>query len=435
LAGNDQLDSVVASQRVVDLFCGAGGMSEGFRLAGFETILGVDSWEPACATFAAHHQQARVLQADMQEVEDETFIGLSGVNRGDLGILCGGPPCQGFSIAGRKFSDDPRNFLFKEFLRAVRVFEPCWVVMENVPNLLNTQKVIDAIMNDFSDLESFTGDGYEVQTVVVNAAHFGVPQTRTRLFIVARRRDVRLNKVFNLAEIMEPRFLESPSLFGDPTYITFDEAVSDLPYIGPGEGAEQMCYVDQPQTSYQRLMRGESTILDFFQSKGIQLERNFGAIKPSSSVYNHKAQNHNQLLIDRFDNIPQGGTKEDLRAKRPDLLPPSGHPEQGLTYGRLWADRAASTIPANYSRPSGNRSIHPWIPRLITPREAMRLSSFPDYYKLEGLMGAQREQVGNAVPPLLAFHLADKIAEVGYDTDTTVDETEIQENNVESASG
>ena len=163
------------------------------------------------------------------------------------------------------------------------------------------------------------------------------------------------------------------------------------------------------QTPYQALMRGELGLAAYFNGIGLPAPIRTSPISNAPCVYNHQAQEHSALLVDRFDNIPIGGSKEDLRRLRPDLLPPEGHPSQGLTYGRLWADKPAPTIPANYSRPSGNRSIHPHIPRLITPREAMRLSSFPDHYFLTGGKVAQREQVGNSVPPLLAFTVADQI--------------------------
>ena len=174
-----------------------------------------------------------------------------------------------------------------------------------------------------------------------------------------------------------------------------------------------MPYDAPATTTYQSLMRGEIQIPDFFESKGLPRPRWWSTVSRAAAVYNHVAQKHSALLVERFGVIPPGGSKEDLRRLRPDLLPPEGHPEQGLTYGRLWPDRPATAIPANYSRPSGNRSIHPHRARLITPREAMRLSSFPDAYRLGGLMVAQREQVGNAVPPLMAFHVAQAIREHG----------------------
>jgi len=394
-------------------------------MAGFGSVLGIDNWNTACDTFATHHKSARVVNSGIDVISNSTMLELSGLKEGELGILCGGPPCQGFSVAGERLSNDPRNYLFKEFLRAAEVFAPAWIVMENVPNLLNNVSVADALTADLDRLGTNNGADYEFGFSVVNAANFGVPQTRSRLIIIAKRSDIKLEKDFDYTDFVDPIFSSQPigeiqmaSLFGLPQYTTFDEAVSDLPTIHSGEGDEKMAYFGNPHTPYQMMMRGEIPIFKFFESKGIAISETTGCFERSPMVYNHRAQDHSSLLVERFNNIREGGSKEDLRKNRPDLLPPEGHPEQGLTYGRLWRDRPASTIPANYSRPSGNRSIHPWIPRLITPREAMRLSSFPDYYELKGLKVAQREQVGNAVPPLLAFHIARRIADSWIDIET-----------------
>lgn len=394
---------VPSHRRVVDLFCGAGGLAEGFRLAGFESVLGVDAWEPACSTFAANQPTANVLLNDITKITADDFLNYSGSKPGELGVLCGGPPCQGFSVAGKRMSDDPRNFLYKHFLRAVQVLQPAWVVMENVPALLNHPEVAPAIQRDFAEL------GYELTYGLVMAANYGVPQTRTRVMFVARRKGFPDTEPLSLSDMMTPIFTESDDLFGSPTFVTVDEAIDDLPRIKAAGGAEVMDYDEPAHTPYQRLMRGEIQLPEFFESKGLAAPTSWARIPPSSNVFNHAAQKHSALLVERFDNIPPGGSKEDLRLTRPDLLPPEGHPEQGLTYGRLWPDRPSGAIPANYSRPSGNRSIHPSQPRLITPREAMRLSSFRDSYRLSGLMVAQREQVGNAVPPLMAYHVAREI--------------------------
>lgn len=393
--------------RVVDLFCGAGGLAEGFRLAGFESVLGVDAWEPACSTFAENQPTANVLLSDITKITADDFLSYSGLQPGELGVLCGGPPCQGFSVAGKRMSDDPRNFLYKHFLRAVEVLQPAWVVMENVPALLHHPEVAPAIQRDFADLK--VSKGYELTYGLVMAANYGVPQTRTRVMFVARRKDVPDTEPLSLSEMMAPTFAESEDLFGSPTFLTVNEAIDDLPHIKAAGGAEVMDYDEPPHTAYQRLMRGEIQLPEFFESKGLPAPGSWSVIPHSPNVFNHVAQKHSALLVERFDNIPAGGSKEDLRLTRPDLLPPEGHPEQGLTYGRLWPDRPSGAIPANYSRPSGNRSIHPSQPRLITPREAMRLSSFRDSYRLSGLMVAQREQVGNAVPPLMAYHIAREI--------------------------
>lgn len=401
--------SVPPELQVVDLFCGAGGLSLGFEMAGFQSVLGIDAWEPATTTFRSHHPSATVVLQDIQDVDPEELPELANLAMGDVGVLCGGPPCQGFSKAGRSLADDPRNFLYRHFLYAVESLLPRWVVMENVPALLENVEVARALVNDFRSLSVPKNQEYEVQLGVVNAAWFGVPQTRQRLIVLAKRKDVKTKGDFSFKEWMRPLFAQEADLFGSPRYVSVQDAIFDLPDIEAGGGSEIMDYDKAALNEYQRVMRGEKAISAFFQANRLDLPSHFEPFEAAAHVYNHIAQNHSDLLIERFRNIPPGGSKEDLRRNRPDLLPPEGHPEQGLTYGRLWLDRPATTIPANYSRPSGNRSIHPTSARLITPREALRLSSFPDYYRLSGGKVAQREQVGNAVPPLLSYHIAQKI--------------------------
>lgn len=398
--------TVPSHLRIVDLFCGAGGFSEGFRLAGFQSVIGIDCWSPACKTFSVHHDTAMVLEADIRNLSEEHIDeGLSGVD--NIGVLCGGPPCQGFSLAGKYLSDDPRNFLFKHFLRIVELVQPEWVVMENVPSLLRNADVASALYSDFGRLRLRKSQKYSLSHAVLNAADFGVPQTRDRFVLIARKVSKASKAKLDLSDLKDPLFSpDSINLFNKPGYVTFDQATNDLPDIAAGEGAEEMGFTSPPLTNYQRVMRGTLSVADYLAELGFPCPPSTGVIPEPFCVFNHRAQEHSDLLIERFANIPPGGSKEDLRINRPDLLPPEGHPSQGLTYGRLWTDRPACTIPANYSRPSGNRSIHPKAPRLISPREAMRLCSFPDYYRLSGGMVAQREQVGNSVPPFLAFHIA-----------------------------
>lgn len=402
-----QSPTKLPSQRVVDLFCGAGGLATGFEAAGFEAILGLDVWPAATETFRHHHSSAATLTNDISAIQSDKLLELVGCDVGELGVVCGGPPCQGFSLAGKSLADDPRNYLYKHFLRVVETLQPRWVVMENVPALLKNEEVARSIVADLENPSHADRKHYQVSFGILNSAWFGVPQTRRRVIFLAKRIDVDAT-VPDISTTV-PMFLEGQSLFGEPSYITFSEATSDLPPIEAGQGAEELVYSMNAQTPYQAMLRGDLSIREFFRSLRIDLPEFVEGFKKSDYVYNHLAQEHSDLLVERFANIPPGGDKGDLRRIRPDLLPPDGHPEQGLTYGRLWADRPAPTIPANYSRPSGNRSIHPTFARLITPREAMRASSFPDYYRLYGGKVAQREQVGNSVPPLLALYIANLI--------------------------
>ena len=388
----------------IDLFCGAGGLTEGLKWVGIDTILGIDNWSPACKTYAHNHPTADVINTDISTLK---FDAIKDYFSSEIGFFCGGPPCQGFSSAGKKLLDDPRNFLFKNFLDIVGQCNPCWVIMENVPDLLRNFAVFQDIKNLFSNL------GYEVQYKLINSATLGVPQKRTRVFFVAKRSDIKTSQEFNLDSGLKPIFVEEEDLFNNPIYITFDEATSDLPYLESGQGSDEINYSNDPKSKYQEYLRGYISLSKFFDSKSVDISIHTENINPKSEcVYNHIASDHDETLIERFKVIPEGGTKKDLKRLRPDLLPPDGHDKQGLTYGRLWKDRPAGTIPANYGTPSGNRSIHPSIPRIITPREAMRLSSFPDYFKMFGSKVDYQFLIGNAVMPLVAFHIGNYIMNI-----------------------
>jgi site-specific DNA-cytosine methylase len=294
---------------VVDLFCGAGGLAEGFRMAGFETALGIDMRTEACSTFRANHPTATVVETDISALHEEDFLHLLRAEPGTIGVLCGGPPCQGFSVAGKRLADDPRNFLYRHFLHAVEVLRPAWVVMENVPGLLKHAGVGDAIYRDFAELDVPASQRYRLQHMVVNAADYGVPQTRRRVLFVAHRQDIPLTQTFSLEEAMTPVFSETLDLFGSPPRVTVNEAIGDLPPIKSGEGAEEFPY-DQPATHpYQKLMRGELTLTSYYEEIGVAVPLDdLGTIAVPQCVYNHLAQEHSPRLVERFDNRPPGGS-------------------------------------------------------------------------------------------------------------------------------
>jgi DNA-cytosine methyltransferase len=387
----------------IDLFCGLGGISTGLTLSGVETILGVDSWDPACESFAHNHPQATVLNGDISKIDLEVYSEI--IKKTEIDIICGGPPCQGFSLAGKRMIDDPRNDMFKYFLKVVKHIKPKWFLIENVPSFGKDQNVTNEIYEYF--LSSKSKVLYETKSVLLNAVDFGVPQNRKRIFFIGRREDINEDHNFNIDALTMPKFVsaDESNLFELRHHTNFDDSTSDLPLINAGEGNEVQDYKSNCKSNYQKLMRGYISIEDFMNlNTG---ENNF--FKKSTSIIHHVAANHGSDVIERFKVIPQGGSKEYLVKHRPDLLPPDGHPNQGLTYGRLWGDKPSGTIPANYSTPSGNRSIHPHQARIITPREALRLSSFPDSTEVKGGRVEIQEQIGNAVPPLLAYFIGNFI--------------------------
>ena len=398
--------SSAESLRVLDTFAGAGGFSLGFELAGCEIVGGIEIDQWACDTFKANHAGARVMCVDIEELRDEEIIdAFAGHKRPN--VVLGAPPCQGYSRCLKNAGDpkDPRNSLFHEFLRTVRLFEPELLVMENVPWLLraktaSSQRVIEIIDGKLRDL------GYNVNYRILDATNFGVPQMRQRLFIVGSRVKIECpfpqpTHYWNKNGISQ---YELP-LGVDPCPKLW-EAISDLPNIEAREGAEVMEYDRPPETSYQERMR-----------------------EGSVQVLNHIAMKHSKRLVERFASMNFGDSQADV----PDEHKPrrrSGNGEvSGKTYDqnnrRMHPYRPCHTVPASFYA----NFVHPYKNRNFTPREGARIQSFPDWYVFKGkpttvshkLLSregrldekflCQYNQIGNAVPPLLARRLADHLIE------------------------
>lgn len=385
--------------RVLDTFAGAGGFSLGFEMAGCEVVGAVelDAW--ACDTFSHNHPAAKVIQGDISKIQDDEIIATFGKSKPD--IVIGGPPCQGFSIANRNAGDpkDPRNSLFKDFVRIGRIFSPTFMVMENVPNLLAAkteegEPVIEIIAKSLRDLD------YQVYWKVLQATDFGVPQIRTRLFVIASK--ISLAEPFptpthRVVKDGAPIDLFSSDLLPCPTLW---EAISDLPELEAGEGAEEASYAAPPQSEYQKMLRGRSDIL-----------------------FNHKAMNHTRRMVERFSHMACGHSVNDVPAH---LKPKKRNSAEITTAAfdqnnrRMYPHRPCHTVPASFYA----NFVHPFQHRNFTAREGARIQSFPDSFRFLGkptvvshkLLAregrdaekflCQYNQVGNAVPPLLSQAVA-----------------------------
>ena len=387
------------SPLVLDAFAGAGGFSLGFQLAGC-SILGAierDAW--ASETFAFNHPHAKVFVTDIEQLSDQEILQAFGDPRPSF--IVGGPPCQGFSVCRRNSGDpsDPRNSLFEEFIRLGALLSPEFLVLENVPNLIKAQTaskehVIDIICKELQSL------GYSVEFKILEAVDYGVPQIRKRLFVVASR--VNLSSSFpkpthslDLTKNLFSAPLRTPTLW---------EAISDLPQIAAGQGAEEMEYTEPSQNDYQAQMRE-------------------GCIK----IFNHKAMRHSKRIVERFSAMKCGESGSDVPAHlRPFSRNSNGEISEKVydqNNRRMHADRPCHTIPAAFYA----NFVHPFANRNFTPREGARLQSFPDWYVFKGkptvvsqkLLAreerwdekflCQYSQIGNAVPPLMAKALANHL--------------------------
>lgn len=345
--------------KILDLFCGAGGFSCGIdSLDDFETVIGVDFDRNVLETYKKNNKNCITIHGDLTSEEIKEQVVKESFKYG-VNMIIGGPPCQGFSLKGKNLGlDDPRNFLFKEYVNIVARILPEVFVIENVKNILTACNgyFLKQIMDSFHKL------GYIVNHGVLNAANFGVPEHRERaIFIGSRSKSIILPQTQN-------------------TNVTVRDAISDLSYLESGEGKDICDYINEPQSNYQRMMRNGST-----------------------KLHNHKATSHSKIAIEKLKMIPIEGDKRSL----PKEL--WGKQQFSTTWSRLIWDEQSPTIDTRFDTPSNGRNSHPFLNRAITPREAARLQSFPDTYIFYGKKTSICKQIGNAVPPLLAKAIGQQI--------------------------
>lgn len=389
---------------VVDLFSGAGGMSLGFEQSnGFQTIAAIDIWEPAVETLLYNHPHiARefAICASVDDVFRENSEFSSIVKKLidiEVDVVIGGPPCQGMSLAGKRLDSDPRNQLFKSFVKAVEVLQPKAFVMENVPGLLSSDggKINRAILNAFAEIGYNHFDQHA--PMVLKAETFGVPQIRRRLFYVGFRGDISPSfdawppKPTHQAYVRGKRET-TPDLFALddaanslPLPISVKETISDLPAINSGQGADEMPYI-------------KTNDLSDFQVKMRNWEH-CPRFNESPMIYNHEASRHTEKLINLISKAEPGSSVDPkyTDSKKWDPNAP------GYTVKALGAGGGSTNRRAFHYDPKQLRGS--------TIRENARVQSFPDWYRFMGAKTHQMSQVGNAVPPLLAKAIAHALYE------------------------
>ena len=365
----------------LDLFSGCGGLTKGFELAGIRSIFASDIDENCEKTFTRNFPNTPFICGDITEISKEQVDDI--LNGRTPDIIIGGPPCQGFSLANKrrnKVADDPRNKLFYGFVKFINWYSPKAFVMENVKGLLSMQggQVIKTIMESFANAGEI---GYNVAYKVLKASDYGTPQNRERVILIGFRKDLNIQPTHPVPYIMDG-------------YVSVDEAIGDLPKINAGEGCDVAQYGCDAQNLYQQFMRRRAT-----------------------AVYNHVAMKHTPRLVERFKAIKPGQSLVDVwdthgAVKR-------GTPTEKSTikfsqnnqrvYGNLPAPTIAASFQSNF--------IHPYLDRNFTAREGARLQSFPDDFIFEGMRTkmswekglSQYQQIGNAVPVLLAYAIADEV--------------------------
>lgn len=358
----------------IDLFSGCGGLSWGFIKDGYNVKKAVEFDANIARTYKMNHPEVDVIVDDIRNIDQSGMF-----EEGDADVIIGGPPCQGFSMAGSRirngFIDDPRNYLFKHYFNVVKSVKPKAFVMENVKGIMTMQdgKIFKEILRIFSDSEMLDGKPYTLHYKVINAADFGVPQKRERMIIIGFQ-----SSDFDFDTLWEQTKQEI--LQDYPHYfdlVTVEDAIGNLGETTP----DGVITNPRPVTAYQ----------NFIASDG-------------EKITNHTKTNHSRLAIDRMSRIANGqnytALKETIKSVH------SG------SYGRLCWGGQAPTITTRFDTPAGGRFIHPTENRTISPREAARIQSFPDDFVFYGNKTSICKQIGNAVPPKISYFLARLITKI-----------------------
>lgn len=359
--------------KVIDLFAGCGGFSCGFEKAGYDIISAVEFDKNIAKSYEINHPATKMIADDIKNVDNNNIF-----KKNDATVIIGGPPCQGFSMAGARirkgFIDDPRNYLFKHYFNVVKIVRPKIFIIENVKGILTMKggQIFNEIKKIFEDPNNFEGKPYKIQYKVMKAKEYGIPQNRERTIMIGSLIEFELEK-----EIIKTReYIKNidKHFFDD---VTVWQAISNLPE--PTEDGK--INIERIENEYQR----------FLSSK-------------YKKTYNHVVTKHSTVAIKRMEKI---GINENFT-----VLDEKINTVHSGSYGRLDPNSIAPTITTRFDTPSGGRFIHPYRDRTITPREAARIQSFPDDFEFVGTKSCICKQIGNAVPPKLSYFLGTMIRRI-----------------------
>jgi DNA (cytosine-5)-methyltransferase 1 len=373
----------------VDLFAGAGGMTLGFEQAGFDVLAAVEIDPIHCAVHKFNFPNWSVICKSVTEISGLEIRERSQIKNKEIDVVFGGSPCQGFSLIGKRALDDPRNSLVSHFMRLVRELQPKYFVLENVKGLTigkHRQFLVEVI-------EEFEKHGYVVKTEyrVLNAANYGVPQSRERLFLIGCRQGLKLpNYPLPITKFSKNTSAEFLNLPNTPTV---SEAIADLPHIEkyPELISRDFCFAEYGEalSEYSQIMRSKVR-----SPQNYSYQRQWNPNLLTSSL----RSNHNEESIQRFAATESGKTESISRFHK---LDPHGI-----------CNTLRAGTPSNRGAFTSPRPIHPFMPRCITVREAARLHSYPDWFRFHRTKWHGFRQIGNSVPPLLAQAVASELIKV-----------------------
>lgn len=353
---------------VIDLFSGCGGLSLGFIKSGYTIKKAVEFDANIAKTYMKNHPEVDMIVDDIRNIDQSGIF-----KKGDADVIIGGPPCQGFSMAGARiregFIDDPRNYLFKHYFNVVKTVKPKAFIMENVKGIMTMQNgsIFEEILRNFSSPEMLDGEPYHLYHRVVRALDFGIPQKRERMIIIGTTKDnVNFDEVWDKTK--EDLIREFPTYFDR---VTVEEAIGNLTLTTDNGEVEN----PKPRNEYQHYLACDT-----------------------EKLTNHTRTKHSKLAVDRMSRIANGENFTSLEETIKSVH--SG------AYGRLCWDEPAPTITTRFDTPAGGRFIHPVEDRTLSPREAARIQSFPDDFIFYGNKTSICKQIGNAVPPKISYFLA-----------------------------